>query len=173
MRQNVVVVSVMAVLGTTNVSVLGAMDSGVFGVQATSAPISRDTRDLIDFGGVASVLFEDAPQVCRCVVVGDGREISSVADPFVVYVVHPPLPPLHIFQQLVVAVLYLAKENPDEKAVVYLTLLGSAASVLTGLFLRLVLCCVVGVDGTDGDRGPEGEEAGTELDSVNPTFAAE
>lgn len=62
MRQNVVVVAVTAVLGTTNVSVLGVLNSSVFDVEATNAPITRDTGDLIDFGGVASVLFEDAPQ---------------------------------------------------------------------------------------------------------------
>ena len=53
--------------------------------------------------------------------------------------------------------------------VVYLTILASAASVLTGLFLRLILCCVVGAD-----RDQDGEEtaagSGMELGSVNPVF---
>ena len=56
-------VAVTAVLGTTNVSVLKALDSGVFAVSATDAPFSSETKDLIEFGGVASVIFEDAPQV--------------------------------------------------------------------------------------------------------------
>ena len=65
MRRNLIAVAGMAVLGTTNVSVLGALGSGVFNVDATKAPLSQDARDLIDFGGVASVMFEDAPQVNR------------------------------------------------------------------------------------------------------------
>ena len=56
-------VALASVLGTTNVSVLGALDSGVFRVSATQAPFAPETKDLIEFGGVASVLFEDAPQV--------------------------------------------------------------------------------------------------------------
>lgn len=64
MRGNVVMVAVTAVLGTTNVSVLSVLGSGVFAVSGTQAPLSRDTEDLISFGGVASVLFEDVPQVC-------------------------------------------------------------------------------------------------------------
>ena len=63
MRRNLIAVAGVAVLGTTNVSVLNVLSSEVFNVDATKAPLSRDTRDLIDFGGVASVLFEDAPQV--------------------------------------------------------------------------------------------------------------
>ena len=62
MRGNVVVVAVAAVLGATNVSVLNALGSEVFGVAATCAPFSSETEDLISFGGVASVLFEDVPQ---------------------------------------------------------------------------------------------------------------
>ena len=64
MRGNVVMVAVTAVLGTTNASVLSVLGSGVFAVSGTQAPLSRDTEDLISFGGVASVLFEDVPQVC-------------------------------------------------------------------------------------------------------------
>ena len=63
MRANLVTVALTAVLGTTNVSVIGALDSGVLGVDATKAPFTPETRDLIEFGGVASVLFEDVPQV--------------------------------------------------------------------------------------------------------------
>ena len=63
MRANLLVVAATAVLGTTNVSVLGALDSGVFRVGATQAPFASETKDMIEFGGVASVLFEDAPQV--------------------------------------------------------------------------------------------------------------
>ena len=63
MRTNLVAVAATAVLGTTNVSVLGALDSGVFGADATDAPFTPETKDMIEFGGVASVLFEDAPQV--------------------------------------------------------------------------------------------------------------
>ena len=71
MRANLVAVAATAVLGTTNVSVIGALDSGVFGVGATRAPFTPETKDLIEFGGVASVLFEDAPQVPRlCCVAG-------------------------------------------------------------------------------------------------------
>ena len=63
MRSNLISVAAAAVLGTTNVSVLKVMGSEVFRVRATQAPLSRDTVDLIEFGGVASVLFEDIPQV--------------------------------------------------------------------------------------------------------------
>ena len=53
--------------------------------------------------------------------------------------------------------------------VVYLTILASAASVLTGLFLRLILCCVIGAD-RDHDGGEAAVEGGVELGSVNPVF---
>ena len=51
--------------------------------------------------------------------------------------------------------------------VVYLTILASAASVLTGLFLRLILCCVIGAD-----REEDGQVAAAEsgMDSVSPVF---
>ena len=65
MRGNVVAVAAAAVVATTNVSVLGVLGSNVFNISATRAPLSRDTKDLIALGGVASVLFEDLPQV-RC-----------------------------------------------------------------------------------------------------------
>ena len=70
MRANLLVVAATAVLGTTNVSVLGALDSGVFNVDATVAPFTPETKDMIEFGGVASVLFEDAPQVLLFCCVG-------------------------------------------------------------------------------------------------------
>ena len=53
--------------------------------------------------------------------------------------------------------------------VVYLTILASAASVLTGLFLRLILCCVIGAN-RDHDGGEATVEGGIELDSANPVF---
>ena len=69
--------------------------------------------------------------------------------------------------------MYLARSPAAGGAnliVVYLTILASAASVLTGLFLRLILCCVIGAD-----RDEDGEQtavagSGMELDSVNPVF---
>ena len=72
------------------------------------------------------------------------------------------------------ACLYLATDPPDQIAVVLLTILASAASVLTGLFLRLVLCCVLGVDGeddaVDSDGGDDSDDR-VELESVvNPVF---
>ena len=75
--------------------------------------------------------------------------------------------------------MYLARDPPPEKVVVLLTILASAASVLTGLFLRLVLCCVLGVDadvedsGDDAGTSPAGapiQQDGTELSVVNPAF---
>ena len=75
--------------------------------------------------------------------------------------------------QLVVAVLYVVGNPPSGvDPIVYLTILASAASVLTGLFLRLVLCCVVGVDADadleSGDGG--GESNAAEMDNLNPSF---
>ena len=49
--------------------------------------------------------------------------------------------------------------------VVYLTILASAASVLAGLFLRLILCCVVGAaddDDEDADRSDDGNDDGND-----------
>ena len=54
--------------------------------------------------------------------------------------------------------------------VVYLTILASAASVLTGLFLRLILCCVIGANRDEDGKRPPAAESGMELDSVNPVF---
>ena len=54
--------------------------------------------------------------------------------------------------------------------VVFLTILASAASVLTGLFLRLILCCVIGADRDEDGEQTAAAESGTELDSVNPVF---
>ena len=84
------------------------------------------------------------------------------------------------FFQLVVGCIYLASRGSD--ALVLLTILASAASVLTGLFLRLILCCVVGVDHDgDGDGGGGAHSLNnnnnnsntTELGSMNPTFDEE
>lgn len=61
-------VALTAVLGTTNVSVLNVLGSEVFDIEATRAPFSAETKDLIEFGGVASVLFEDVPQVFTAVL---------------------------------------------------------------------------------------------------------
>ena len=73
-----------------------------------------------------------------------------------------------------VACTYLATNVVPNKAVVLLTILASAASVLTGLFLRLILCCVIGVDAeggsAEGDHSGPAERASVELD-VNPVFA--
>lgn len=75
-----------------------------------------------------------------------------------------------------VAIAYLGIDPDSRDSIVYLTILASAASVLTGLFLRLILCCVVGVDdnseadGTDvAQPRPEAGD-GLELGSLNPTF---
>ena len=87
----------------------------------------------------------------------------------------PPSASRSLVWQLVVACLYLVKDPPPDKIVVLLTILASSASVLTGLFLRLILCCVLGVDrddgGTDRDTG-EGAtgDDGVNLDSLNPVF---
>ena len=68
-----------------------------------------------------------------------------------------------------VAIAYLGSSRAGggsaNAVVVYLTILASAASILTGLFLRLILCCVVGADRDDNPR-----EIGTELDGVSPGF---
>lgn len=85
----------------------------------------------------------------------------------------PSLPPpaldFRVGGQLVVAIWYLADDPPANRFVIYLTILASAASVLTGLFLRLVLCCVVGTDRDEGGRAQP--DRGLELDSVaNPVF---
>ena len=72
------------------------------------------------------------------------------------------------------AILYLSGRDTTgtNLVVVYLTILASAASILTGLFLRLILCCVVGADRdleeVDSDGGSNG--GGVELNSVNPAF---
>lgn len=133
MRENVVVVAISAVLGFTNVSVLGALSSEVFDTASTRAPLSPDTLDLITFGGIASVLFEDLPQLVvaiRYAVLSQGADVSGGG------------------------------------AVVLLTILASAASVLTGLVLRLILCCVVGVDADDGGDDRERQRGGIGADQI-------
>ena len=52
----------------------------------------------------------------------------------------------------------------------YLTILASVASVLTGLFLRLILCCVIGADRDEDGEQTAAAESGMDLDSVNPVF---
>ena len=81
--------------------------------------------------------------------------------------------------------MYLTKDPPDQLVVVLLTILASTASVLTGLFLRLILCCVLGVDGDRNDGSDEGAGDGADgsgrrggdveltdvmTDVTNPTF---
>ena len=85
-----------------------------------------------------------------------------------------------------VAILFLSGSTvtSGNRAVIYLTILASAASVLTGLFLRLVLCCVVGVDADDADDADDGGDGGGDssmdfggsgvpLSTVNPVLDEE
>ena len=74
--------------------------------------------------------------------------------------------------QLIVAIAYLGSSTLTgaNVVVVYLTILASAASVLTGLFLRLVLCCVLGADRDEDGHNDVGGDDGTEMQSVNPVF---
>ena len=63
-----------------------------------------------------------------------------------------------------VAVTYLVSDRTGTagNVVVYLTILASAASVLAGLFLRLILCCVVGADGDDDDEDADRSDDGND-----------
>ena len=74
------------------------------------------------------------------------------------------------------AILYLTDGSATSDILVYLTILASAASVLTGLVVRVILCCVVGVDHAE-DAGSSGEGAaddgsGVTLEDMgdNPAF---
>ena len=68
------------------------------------------------------------------------------------------------------AIFYLLIEDrAGGNIAVYLTILASAASVLAGLVVRLVLCCVLGVGddrGGGGGGGGASDEDGDDLDMV-------
>ena len=108
LRENTAAVAAASVISATNASVLSVLSSGLFDVNATRAPFSGGTLDIISLGGIAAVLLEDLPQ-------------------------------------LVVSISYLAVGGGG--LVVYFSIFASAVGVLTGFFLRLVICCVIADDG--------------------------
>lgn len=57
-RANLAPVAVVSVVATTNVAALELLSSGVFAIGATAAPFKQSSIDMIEMGGVVSVLFE-------------------------------------------------------------------------------------------------------------------
>ena len=58
MRENTAAVAVVSLISTTNVAALEFLSSKVFNIGATMAPMTPSAHDMIQMGGVASVLFE-------------------------------------------------------------------------------------------------------------------
>ena len=58
MRDNTAAVAVVSLISTTNVAALEFLSSKVFDIDATKAPMTGSALDMIQMGGVASVLFE-------------------------------------------------------------------------------------------------------------------